>query len=194
MQFASYIRKNLVQNLHSISGEEDMRGRSHSVGTSMKRFVHPHPASRCQSRVQAPCSPLFLCVWSGCHSCSVICFSSSSLVTCLCHVHYTMCRWPVVLTCCLSSFHAHVLCPPFFCSLASCPRDPLALLLVCLPATSRSAALIVMSCHVMCTRPPKVAGLRPRAPDSDSSCAPAPRAPSSISRPHAESGAALCFL
>lgn len=40
MQFASYIRKNLVRNLHSIaSGEEDMRARSHSVGTSMKRYV-----------------------------------------------------------------------------------------------------------------------------------------------------------
>ena len=37
MQFASYIRKNLVQNLHSVTSEDDMRGRSHSVGTSMKR-------------------------------------------------------------------------------------------------------------------------------------------------------------
>jgi hypothetical protein len=39
MQFASYIRKNLVQNLqHSISSEDEMRTRSHSVGTSMKRY------------------------------------------------------------------------------------------------------------------------------------------------------------
>lgn len=42
MQFASYIRKNLVQNLHS-SGEEDMRARSQSVGTSMKRYFSLSP-------------------------------------------------------------------------------------------------------------------------------------------------------